>query len=568
VGADPVVPGPVVRFDIDLPQDVNFTGTGRHTLAISPGGTHVVFTANEQIYMRAMDALVAVPLSGTERARSPFFSPDGQWVGFWSGDEIRKVPISGGAPVKLADALNLSGASWGDDDTIVYGQGAAGIWKVSGEGGDAEVLVEVEPDQRAQGPQFLPGGEWLLYAVRRSGNSFDDAEIVVRSLTGSGETKVLIRGGRDARYVPTGHLVYAFSDVVFARPFDPSRMEFTGGAVSVLQEIAGASGASGASQFQFSSLGSLVYLSGNAAVSRSLVWVDGNGDESLIDTFADMVLARPRLSPDNTHIAMEVVSDGERDIRVYDLERGGTTQLSHEGGDYDPLWTPDGDRIVFSSNRGEFESLFWRRSNGVGEEEALPQRGIHENAYSWSSDGTELAVYTRPGTAETPRDVWVLSRDDNWSPKPIATGEFNERSPAFSPDGAWLAYVSDESGRDEVYVLSYPDLNDKFVISTNGGREPAWSADGSELFYRVDDDFMAVTLTTEPSFSAGAPRLLFTGPYARDTSTSSGSRTYDVARDGRFVIVRLDRPENDDSFGIHVVLNWFEELKQRVPTGR
>ena len=176
-----------------------------------------------------------------------------------------------------------------------------------------------------------------------------------------------------------------------------------------------------------------------------------------------------------------------------------------------------------------------------------------------------MAVYTR---ADGPRDVWVLSREDDWSPKPIAVREeFNERSPAFSPDGAWLAYVSDESGQDEVYVLSYPDLNEKSIISTDGGREPAWSADSSELFYRYGDDFMTVTVRTEPTLSPDPPRLLFSGRYVREALPASGSRTYEVATDDRFLVVRREQL-GDATPRSNVILNWFEELKQRVPTGR
>ncbi len=568
---------PVQRWQFDPPAAVALVPDVQSPgVAISPDGTRLAYNSVESgarvLGLRELDSLEARAVSGLiGGAEQPFFSPDGEWIGFIDDarDVLMKVPAPGGPALVIAELqAGLLGATWGADDTIVFTQTTApgGLWRVAAGGGEPEVLTTPDPERGEGGhfwPHFLPGGDALLFTIFPTDRNVENAQIALLSME-TGEYRVLVSGGANARYSPTGHIVYGALSTLRGVGFDLDSLTVTSDPVPLVADVE-TKGLGGAS-FDFSEDGTLVYVEAQGITGAfDLVWVDRSGRETPIRTYQSLP-TRPRLSPDNSHVALEVISadDGATDIRVYDLERGSSIQLSHAGGDFDPVWTLDGERIVFSSNRGDYEGLYWRRANGAGAEELLPHREMHENAYSWSPDGNELAVYTRQTGAQ--RDVWVLSRDDDWSPTPILTTEFNERSPAFSPDGEWLAYASDESGRDDVYVLSYPDLNDKYVISTDGGREPAWSADGSELFYRHENGFLSVAISTDPEFRAGRPELLFTGTYRREVP-ASGSRSYDVATDGRFILVRPSGT-TDDAPKINVVVNWFEELKERLPAGR
>ena len=281
------VPRPITRFPLvleSLPSEQQTIGRGRHVVALSPDGTHLVYVyadkiANSQLYLRAMDRLEATPIRGTEDAREPFFSPNGQWVGFWADGQLKKVSITGGAPVILCEATNPFGASWGTDDTIVFGQGTRGIWKVSANGGTPEVLITVDSTEGklAHGPQILPGGNAVLFTLA-PGQKWDDAQIVVQSLE-RGERKVLINGGKDARYAPTGHLVYAREGTLLAVAFDLGQLEVTGGPVPIVEGVMDADFRTGAAHFSFSKLGSLVYVPGGGGhqLRSGLVWVDRQG---------------------------------------------------------------------------------------------------------------------------------------------------------------------------------------------------------------------------------------------------------------------------------------------------
>ena len=279
----PPAPRPLTRFPIPLPLDQLLSSRGRHLVALSPDGTHLVYVANNQLYLRAMDQLEATPIRGTAEGsgREPFFSPDGQWVGFWAGGQLKKVSISGGASVTLCEAENPSGASWGADDRIVFGQVAEGIFQVSANGGEKELLISVDSAKgdRAHGPQILPDGKTVLFTLGSEGVDWDDAQIVVQSLA-TGERKVLVSGGSDARYVPTGHLAYKQQGTLLAVPFDVVRLEVTGGPVPIVEDVAQAGITfSGTAQYTFSDLGSLVYVPGGRVVKRTLVWVDREGKE-------------------------------------------------------------------------------------------------------------------------------------------------------------------------------------------------------------------------------------------------------------------------------------------------
>ncbi|MGH9255771.1 MAG: protein kinase domain-containing protein [Vicinamibacterales bacterium] len=376
-------PQPVSRFVIALPADQQFSIGGRRVVALSPRGTHLVYVANGRLHLRAIDQLDSTPIQGTETATGsgdPFFSPDGQWIGFWQAGELRRVALTGGAPVKLCDAQQGTwGASWGADDTIVYGRGPAGIWRVSGQGGTPEQLVAVdEKKEAAHGPQLLPGGQAVLFTLGTIGSGWNEAQIVVQSLDG-GERKVVLRGGRDARYVETGHLVYARSGALLAVPFDLARLEVTGGPVPLVEGVRDAGAATGATFFSLSGDGSLVYVPGgpNQEAQRRLVWVNRTGEEQAVAS-PPRAYNHPQLSPDGQRVAVEIGPQ----VWLHDLTRDTLTRLTFEGTANDsPLWTPDGKRIVFTSNKEGQRNLFWQlataAANWSGWQQARGSKSRH-----------------------------------------------------------------------------------------------------------------------------------------------------------------------------------------------
>ena len=575
---EPAPPAPITRMSIVLPQTQRLTGTNRRSVAISPTGTHVVYVANEQLYLRALDELEALPLTGTEgsAATTPFFSPDGQWIGFFSRQDqaLKKVAVSGGAAVTLAEANIPYGASWGEDDTIVFGLYGQGILRVASAGGTPDVLVSFDFPNLAHQPQILPGGEAVLYTLGASGQ-WDAAQIVVEQLA-TGERTVVVEGGSDARYLPTGHLVYALGDTLLAVPFDVDRLEVTGGSVPLVQGVARA-GFTGAANFGISETGSLVYLGGGAAGggARSLVWVDRDGREEPLATPL-LPYRAPRVSPDGTRVAVDVVDPGGGDIWIHDLSRGTETLLTPDpADDYGPLWTPDGEWVVFTSTREGQMGLFQKRADAPGDAEHLmaASDGLAViQSTSWSADGQTLLFWEFAGTGTTDTDIGLLSMEGDRARELLLDGEFGEARPAISPDGGWIAYDSDETGEFEVYVQRFPGLGGKVTISTDGGSQPLWAPNGRELFYRGPRGMMVVpVLETEPRLRVGDPSVLFETQYYFFLS----QRTYDLAPDGqRFLMIKEGAATDDltDPFAgltqIHVVQNWFTELQARVPTGR
>ncbi|MDA2923935.1 serine/threonine-protein kinase [Acidobacteria bacterium AH-259-L09] len=511
-GSAPVIPQtvrPVSRLQISLPPDEALTNLRRHVVAFSPDGKHVVYTANNQLYLRAMDQLEAAPIRGTEGpdAQSPFFSPDGQWVGFWAGGQLKKVSISGGASVTLCDAPIPFGASWGPNDRIVFGQGPEGIWQVPSAGGTKEVLISVDSTKSewGHGPQILPGGKAVLFTVRASGVSWDEAQIVAQSLETS-ERKVLIRGGTDARYVPTGHLVYAREGTLLAVPFDVARLEVTGDPVPIVEGVRQARGsATGAVQFSFSRLGSLVYVP-DIGGERTLVWFD-RGSKRLGSAGESGPYVQIVLSPDEKRVAVERGGD----IWLLELSSGIFSRFTFDPStDADAIWSQDGRFIVYDSAR---------------------------------------AVYALP-LFEDRKPMVVLDI-------PFDKDEFH-----FSPDGQWIAYNSNESGRWEVYVASFPDLAERRQVSNAGGCQAVWRKDGKELFYlQLDGKLMAVDVKAGTTLETGIPKVLFQTGVRVDPVFDQ----YCVRRDGqRFLLIE---PAEGTAVPINIVLNWFEELKRLVPTG-
>jgi len=570
--APPSTPKPVSRLTITLPPGQQLAGLNDGpAVALSPDGTHLAYVARQggiqQIYLRALDSLEAKPILGTDGAANPFFSPDGQWLGFFAAGKLKKVSVSGGAALTLGDALFPRGASWGSQGMIAFAPTFNGVLQqVSDAGGTPQPLTRLEKGDVAQRwPEFLPGGEAVLFAAGTTVIDFTNAQVAVQ--VRAGERRNLVQGGTHPRYAPSGHLVFAQGGSLMAVPFDPQRLTATGGAVPVVEGVL-QSTISGAAQYSFSATGSLVYVSGvvQSAQSRP-VWVSRNGAEQPLSAPVHAYL-KPRLSPDGRRIAVEI----EGQVWLYDLSRETLTRFTFEGLNAGPVWTPDGKRIAFGSNREGPFKIFWQLADGSGELEQLTSSEYYQFPISSSPDG-QLLTFMEV-TPTTGIDIWVLRmKDPSAGPgqvrkaQPFLRTRFNESAAHFSPDGRWLAYMSDESGRWEIYVQPYPGPGGKWQISTEGGMEPAWNPNGRELFYRSGDKMMAVEIATQPGFTTGKPRMLFEGRYELSPVQLDN---YDVSHDGqRFLMLKPDEQTSSSApTQINVVQNWFEELKQKVPVGK
>ncbi|HXC33267.1 MAG TPA: protein kinase [Verrucomicrobiae bacterium] len=552
-------PLPVTRFAIPLPPGQISLSPDAPRLAISPDGQNLVFVANpkggsERLYLRAMNRPEAAAIAGTEGAAAPFFSPDGQWIGFFADNKLKKVSISGGSPIILCDAPELLGyrASWGRDDQIVFRPALPDLFQVSAAGGTPQSLGFY----RAFSPEILPAGNALLFTEGApvGTNLAASAHVAVRQLKG-GEPRELAAGASPI-YSPTGHLIYVQAGALTAVPFDAKRLTVTGSPVPLGLDV-GQSTVTGTAQYSLSSNGTLVYFSGGAqAVQRKLVWVDRSGAEQPLPA-PPHAYRTPRISPDARHVAVAGV---DADVWVYDITRDSLTKLTFNGA-ATPVWTPDGKHVAFGSAAGtpHGSNIYWQPSDGSGRADALTS--FDQNAHntgSWSPDGQVLAFEEiNPASG---RDVLIFTLGDR-KVRPFLNTKFDETAPEFSPDGHWLAYASDESGRYEIYVQPYPGPGGKWQISTDGGMEPRWAHDG-EIFYRSGPKLMAVQTKLTPSFSADKPKMLFEGAYIPTLQTMAN---YDVTPDGRRFLMVKANEDAESGQQINVVLNWFEELKQKVP---
>src|SRR5712692_774487 len=580
----PSPPQPVSRTVINLPPGQQLAGLENGpAVALSLDGTHLAYVAREgstqQLYLRALDSLEAKAIPGTEGGVNPFFSPDGQWLGFFAGGKLKKVSVDGGSAKKHGDAATSQGANWGRQGTIAFApQNVSALQQVPDGGGTPQPLTRFEKGEIShRWPEFLPSGKAVLFAAATGAINFANAQVAVQSI-GRGEKRNMLQAGTQPRYTPSGHLLYAQRGTLMAVPFDPQQVTAKGAAVPVAEGVL-QSLISGAAQYSFSATGSLVYVSGSVqSARRRLVWVSRNGAEQPLAA-PPHAYVFPRLSPDGRRVAV-TIQEQETQVWLYDLTRETLTRLTFEGNqNYNPVWTPDGKRIAFESTKEGPLNLFWQLADGSGGLERLNTSEYAQVPFSWSPDGQLLAFIEVNPT--TQRDIWVLRMSDP-SPgsgqvpsaasgqgrkaQPFLRTPFDETLPRFSPDGHWLAYISDESGRYEIYVQPYPGPGGKWQISTEGGTAPVWNPNGRELFYRSGDKMMAVDIATQPGFAAGTPRMLFEGPYEPAPVPIDN---YDVSPDGqRFLMIKPSEQAQAAPTQINVVLNWFEELKRRVPAGK
>jgi Tol biopolymer transport system component len=562
----PAEPHQVMRFDYDLLDDQQFVTTQLPVIGVSPDGRQFVYSTSKGLYLRSVDELTAKLIAGTEGPTvEPFFSPDGKWIAYISAADrkLKKISVNGGAPVVLCGLSLLPvGGSWNEDDTIVFGQNNGPIMRVSANGGTPEAITKIKAESHTS-PQILPDGKSLLYSVVTGTNR----RVVVQSLE-SGETKELF-AGYAALYLPTGHIVYMLpnNNNLFAIPFDLGRLEVKGGAVPIVEGIM---------DYDVSGAGTLVCLPGTAVAStsggRTLVWVNRDGKEEPLGAPPDNYLF-PKISPDGTRVAFAIMGENE-DIWVWDLSRKTMTRLTFDKSrEQQPIWTPDSKQVLFWSGReGQFGGIFRKQADGTGEDQkfvAAPDRQLFP--WALSSDGKTLVVVDTPD-ANTKADLSMISMEGDHARKPLLQNpDYVETQAKISPDGRWMAYVSNESGNGEVYVRPFPEVNQgRWQVSTKGGVSPLWAPNGRELFYFSEDDgsVAAVGVETAPVFKPGTPKKLFSrSPYLGGGATPG--TPWDIHPDGkRFLMMKLPGTGPSTAAGprkINIVLNWTEELKQRVP---
>jgi serine/threonine-protein kinase len=552
-------PRPVTRFTLDIPaEDSPSSGEFDDPLvAVSRDGSRLVYVGGHQLHLRPMKEVATSVVRETEGAWSAFFSPDGEWLGFYSADgKLKKVPTDGGQSIALCDAPDVWGASWGDDDTILFTPtGVSGLARISASGGSPSSVTIPNAGQGElshRWPEFLPGGQAALFTIWKG--SFEDSQIALLMLQ-TGEHRVLLTGGSHSRFLPNGHVVYVHGGQLMAVDFDLERLELVGEPVPVLQDVM-TRDLTGAGQFALSDSGSLAYIPQIDPPKRTLLWIDRTGSSRpLVET--ERGYASPRISPDGRRLALMILDDTAH-IWIYDLERGSFTRLSSGTRGNVPIWTPDGRMLTFQSG----SSIVWQAADGSGAPETLVAGTAGVIPTSWSPDGSVL-VFTDYDSA-TQADLWLLSMEGERKPRAFLQTPAWERGGVFSPDGRSIAYESNESGRNEVYIRPFPGPGAKWLVSTEGGTNPVWARSGRELFYRNEGKMMTVGIETEEPLRLSKPKLLFEERLLQQAEGVFGVAQYDVAKDGeRFVMIR-DDAEDRPPVRIHVVLNWAEELKQQV----
>ena len=539
----PVAKSSIRRYSIALPTplpEIPF-----ELLAVSPDGARIAYIGGGEttrLYLHSVDTQETKALPGTDGARGPFFSPDGQWIGFYATDQgLKKVSVAGGEPILVSSERDLRGAAWRADDTIVFAQVAPPMRRVSASGGPSEPLSLGTPGEMpasVRWPGFLPGGDSILFTAADVSGDYEHAKLMVASLK-TGKTKTVLSGATYGRYA-NGHLLYLHSQTLFAAPFDVRAMAVTGAAVPLASDV-DYYFSSGLTHFAVASDGSVFYIPRDpAAAERQLLWVTRGGESTPIGTVR-REYGQPKISPDGKRILATVGPVSRADLWSYDVDRDTWSRLTTEGRNTSGVWSPDGTQIAFASTRNGGNDLYIMASDAGTPAKRITARRAWDFPTSWSSNGRIAVVEQYRSTFN---DIYVVAPQPNAVPVPFLNTQSDEQDPAFSPDGHWIAYRSNESGRDEIYVQSFPQPGQRRQLSTNGGEHPVWRRDGAELFYRSGAKMIAVPVRLKPEFASEKPQTLFEGDFDDE---------YDVSADGqKFVMVK--RPPHSPRTQINVIL--------------
>lgn len=573
-------PVQTVRLVSDIGADAKLYAGYGISSALSPDGTRLAFVAStsdekHRLYVRSLDQLQATVLQGTEGAESPFFSPDGRWLGFFADGKLKKIAVDGGAAVTLCDAPSGRGGTWSEDGSIVFAPDIrSALFVVSSSGGTPEMLTTLDVaagEATERWPQYLPGGKAVVFTSDTHGGDYEDAEITAYSIS-SKQRKKLLSGGYYGRYLPTGHLIYMHEGTVFAVPFDLARLRVSGSPVPILEGVSSTTGA-GSVQLSFSDNGTLTYVPGHGGFPVvSLYWLDRQGKFTPIREKAGDYY-EPAFSPDGKRLALQV----DADIWVYDLARDTLTRLTFDGNNRYPLWTPDGQRITYAhfAKAGSVGAadIYWTHADGTGSPLRLTDSSDRKFPSSWHPSGKLLVFEELAPDGKNRAFTLALDGDEKhgWKAgeiKPLSTSSFVEARWSFSPDGRWLAYMSNEGGEWDIYVRAFATSGGKWQVSTAGGLNPKWSRTGRELFYSTPDNRVMVVPYTASgeSFSPGRPQLWSSGQF----TDRLGMVNYDVHPDGKRVAV-LKTPIGSEDVSpskFAFIFNFFDELRQKVPSGK
>jgi eukaryotic-like serine/threonine-protein kinase len=557
------------RVSIALPAGVSLAVGPRgrdSSVAVSPDGQRIVYAAAApggptELYERRLTETMSTPIPGTSHGMNPFFSPDGVWLGFWAEGMLKRVPVQGGPVLTVTGAVRLRGAALGPDGTMLVAPMApSGLWRFGAESGSPARVTTPGPDEIShRWPQFLPDGRSILYTVWND-TGVDGAHVVVQPLDGR-PPSTLVVGGSYPRVVPLdshrAYLVYARAEGLMAAPFDLRRLQLTAPAMPVLDGVL--TNLSGAAHFSVSSGGMLAYIPGDVlGLDETLLWIDRTGAATEIGAVPGISF-HYRLSPDGRRIVRYNVRGPDRDLWIDDLDfRAAPIRLTAGGLHSDPVWTPDGQGVIYAAGRPT-ANLFWRPADGRGDEERLTTSDRFHTPGSVSRDGAILAYVEHDPAGRS--DIWLLPFRAPRPPRLFLGTPFDERNPMISPDGRWLAYESDVSGQFEIYLASFPDGDRHIPVSKDGGFAPLWSADARELYFRTsppeegDGQMMAVPIDGTTNRVVGPPRALFAGAYRG---------VGDVAPDGRFLLLKR-MSQQSPSRVIELVFNWHDELQAKVP---
>jgi serine/threonine-protein kinase len=570
-------PHPVMQASLLLPEPLAgvFSANPGSPIALSRDGSRLVFVGSPagkstQLYLHQLDQQTSTPIPGTENAVQPFFSPDGESIGFFADGKMHKVSLRGGPATTLCDAPIPHGASWVSDDTIIFAPHlGSGLMRVSSAGGTPQTLST--PDIKAQElshrwPQVLPGNKAVLFTMQMTTQaSYDDARIAVLSLE-TGKWRTLLEGGSYARYVPSGHIVYARSGALMAVAFDVARLQVTGPPAPVQEGVLTTAATSGGAEYDVAESGLLAYVPGSARPpDRSLIWVDRQGVTKELPAPLNAYLM-PRISPDGKLLAVQIFTGGPEDLWIYDFARNTRMRFTFGGGAAAPVWAPDGQRIIYRSRTPSF-SFRSKPVDGSGTEEMLIGKDFDDASatpYSVSPDGKTL-LFGRHGPAGA-AGIYALSLDGSAKIQPFLQSTFTQWLAQFSPDGHWVVYVSNESGRDDIYVQPFPGPGGKWMISTDGGSFPMWARNGREIFFRNENKMMSVPVEIQPTFKAGTPRMLFQGGGYLGAYLGLGN--YDVAPDGQHLLMIKEKEAPATSGEVAIIVHWTDELGRRAPAGK
>jgi serine/threonine-protein kinase len=569
--AAPAAPAPPVsRFVQPVPMAFSVFASDRSELAVAPDGSSIAFNGEDAIYLRRLGDLEPKPIRGTERGSMPFFSPDGQWIGFTLDNHLFKVPTAGGIRVDLHQEGSPFGATWLENGTIVYINGFLGdLKRMDANGGNVEQLAKRGEGRVVLDPRGVPGTDWVLYS-EGDPSDLDNAQIVALSLS-TGKPKVVLTGGSDARYVQSGHLLYVRGDALYAAPFDLRTVTVTGAGLPVVDGLTRVQVVSRSGNYDVSNGGTLVHLEAETLKQVEPVWVDRKGHEDQIGIADGTYLTQPRIARDGLHVAFAALNAKHSlHVWVLDVVRKVLVPLANsEEGEVYAVWWPDSRRVAYFN---PLVGVFTKAADGTGTRETVSLiPAIWPMAIT--ADGKDLLLTSVRGLSDpldghggigilqlepgTPEIRWIVE-------PPPGAGEFR-RNPALSPDDRWLAYESNEASSGDIFVRAFPNVADGSQrVSVGGGEQPVWSHDGRELFYVEPGSPRRLMAVAVQSGDLGQPQPLMEWPYE-----TRPARSYDVDPSGHRFLALKPRPvalSNAKPAQLHVVQNWFEELKRLVPT--